>query len=218
MKATLTVRAGFPPAPIPPPLQAAESEGEGLSTTPFQVKMTRAIRCRSVSAWGGLVVILSMLRRRWRGSMRASPVRLSIALMPRQPRGRIAEHRGKPCCERTPQRSPETTKAASGEMRAMARLSCRTRWRTRKATPFGKGGLRSNRASSRRKPTTQAFRFGAGRSTFATVRVAFDMIRARVCLPRSSWPGGAASSRSRLCGFARLTGSRSSSLIGCVSL
>lgn len=194
----------------------------GLSTPAFpsagSAKVTRRATHRTLSAWGGLVVILSTLRRRWRGSMRARPARPSIAPMPRRRRGPTAGLRGRLCCAWGKRRSPSPRMAVTGKMRAMARPSCGTRWRTRKATPFGKGGLRSSRASSRRKPTTQAFRLGAGRSTFATARVAFDMIRARACLRRSSWPDGAVSSRSRLCGFARLTGSRSSSLTGCVSL
>jgi hypothetical protein len=163
-------------------------------------------------------VILSTLRRRWRGSIRARPARPFIAPMPRRQRGPIAGLHGRLCCAWGKRRSPNPRMAVTGQMRSIARPSWRTQWPTPKATPFGKLGLRSSPASSPRKPTTRAFPSEEARSWFATASAAFDTIRAHACPPRSSWPVGAALSRSRRFAFAARMGSRLSFSIGCVSL
>jgi hypothetical protein len=122
-------------------------------------KVTPFAAHRTLSAWGGLVVILSTLRRRWRGLMQARPARPSIAPMPRQRRGPYSRASWEALLRlgqaslAEPANGRHGANAGGGApimSDAMADAESDAFW--------GRAALGKNRASLRGKPTTQAFR------------------------------------------------------------
>ena len=174
----------------------------GLSTPAFpsagSAKVTRCATHRTLSAWGGLVVILSTLRRRWRGSMRARPARPSIAPMPRRQRGPIARASWEALLRlgqaslAEPREWPSRGKCGRWRAHhwdAMADAESDAFWEGRLKVKPSVVTTEADNASLSVRGGSLDFRDGAR-------RLRYDP--GSRCLPRSLWPDGAVSSRSRL--------------------